>query len=66
MFNKVNVNILGLINNMSYHKCSKCNTKDYIFGSKDISEIAKERSIQVLGSLPLFKDSQSRVKKEKC
>lgn len=53
MFNKVNVPILGVIENMSTHVCSNCHTEEPIFGHGGGELIAEQFGVHLLGSLPL-------------
>ncbi len=53
MFEKVNVPILGVIENMSSHICSKCGNQEPIFGTDGGKNMAKEENVNFLGSLPL-------------
>ena len=53
MFNKVNVPILGLVENMSYHVCDNCGHKSYLFGEQGGVDTAKEHNITLLGQVPL-------------
>ena len=53
MFRKVDVPILGIIENMAFHECAKCATKSYIFGTGGGEIEAKEQSVDFLGGLPL-------------
>ncbi len=53
MFEKVNVPILGIVENMSTHICSKCGHEEHIFGSGGGERMAKDYGVDVLGSLPL-------------
>ncbi|MGY6276321.1 iron-sulfur cluster carrier protein ApbC [Methylomonas sp. MgM2] len=53
MFEKVNVPILGLIENMSIHICSNCGHEEAIFGQGGGLAIAKKNKVELLGSLPL-------------
>jgi ATP-binding protein involved in chromosome partitioning len=53
MFNKVNIPVLGVIENMSIHICSNCNHVEHIFGEGGAEKIAKEFNTRLLGSLPL-------------
>jgi ATP-binding protein involved in chromosome partitioning len=55
MFNKTNVPILGLIENMSTHICSACGHEDDIFGNGTIEIEAQKRSVPYLGAIPLDK-----------
>ena len=56
MFRKVNLPILGLIKNMSYYICNKCEKKHYIFGKQSSLALAKNFDVELLGELPLSED----------
>lgn len=53
MFRKVNVPVLGVIENMSIHICSQCGHAESIFGEGGGKQIAEQYSIPLLGALPL-------------
>ncbi len=53
MFEQVNMPILGLIENMSYHICPKCENKSPLFGAQGGKELAQAKAIPLLGQLPL-------------
>ena len=53
MFNKVNVPILGIIENMAVHICSQCGHAEHIFGSAGGERVAKDYGVELLASLPL-------------
>lgn len=53
MFEKVNVPILGLIENMSIHICSQCGHEEAIFGQGGGLAMASKNNVELLGSLPL-------------
>lgn len=53
MFEKVNIPILGIIENMSLHICSKCGHEEAIFGTGGGLSMAKSADVNFLGSLPL-------------
>jgi len=53
MFEKVNVPVLGIIENMSTHICSECGHEEHIFGSGGGEQMAKQYAVDLLGSLPL-------------
>ena len=56
MAKKMNIEIMGLIENMSYVVCPKCSEKIEIFGKSNIDEVAKEYSVEVLSKLPMKAD----------
>lgn len=53
MFRKVNVPVLGVVENMAIHICSNCGHEEHIFGSGGGERIAKDYNSELLGSLPL-------------
>lgn len=53
MFEKVNVPVLGLIENMSIHICSHCGHEEAIFGEGGGQAMAEKNNTELLGSLPL-------------
>ena len=53
MFNKVNVPVLGIVENMSTHICSKCGHEEHIFGVRGGQTLADEYNVDLLGQLPL-------------
>ena len=53
MFEKVGIPILGIVENMSIHICSKCGNEEHIFGSGGAERMGKDYEVEVLGHLPL-------------
>ena len=53
MFEKVEVPVLGIVENMSIHICSKCGHEEHIFGEGGGKRMATQYDIPFLGSLPL-------------
>jgi len=53
MFEKVNIPVLGIIENMAGYKCSSCGHIDPIFGEHGTESLLKQKNIPLLGSLPL-------------
>jgi len=53
MFDKLNVPMLGVVENMSYFECSKCNEKHYIFGNGGAEKISEKHNMPLLGTIPL-------------
>jgi ATP-binding protein involved in chromosome partitioning len=53
MFEKVNVPVLGIVENMSIHICSHCGHEEHIFGAGGGLRLAKETDVDFLGALPL-------------
>ena len=53
MFEKVEVPVLGIIENMSVHECSNCGYVDAIFGEGGGVKMAEQYGVALLGKLPL-------------
>lgn len=53
MFEKVNIPILGIIENMSLYICPQCGHEEAIFGAGGGELMAKEADVNFLGALPL-------------
>lgn len=53
MFDKVEVPVVGLIENMSYHVCENCGHHSHIFGQNGSLAMAREHDLAVLGQVPL-------------
>jgi len=53
MFEKVEVPILGIVENMSIHICGNCGHEEHIFGEGGGSSMAGEAGVSLLGELPL-------------
>jgi ATP-binding protein involved in chromosome partitioning len=53
MFEKVEVPVLGLIENMAQHVCSSCGHVEHLFGQGGGERMAAQYGVPLLGSLPL-------------
>jgi ATP-binding protein involved in chromosome partitioning len=53
MFEKVNIPILGIVENMAVHVCSNCGHAEHIFGEGGGARMGADYNVDVLGSLPL-------------
>ena len=53
MFRKVDVPVLGVIENMSVHICSNCGHTEHIFGREGGDQIAADYGVPLLARLPL-------------
>jgi Mrp family chromosome partitioning ATPase len=53
MAEKMNVPVIGIVENMSYLKCPDCGREIKVFGESHIAEVANRHGIQVLGKLPI-------------
>ena len=61
MFKKVQVPILGIVENMSFHICAQCGHKEHIFGQGGGESISSDYGVSLLGALPLTKQIQEKV-----
>jgi ATP-binding protein involved in chromosome partitioning len=55
MFEKVNVPVLGIVENMSTHICRQCGHEENIFGKNGAEKLGEKYHIELLGKLPLDK-----------
>jgi ATP-binding protein involved in chromosome partitioning len=53
MFEKVDVPVLGIVENMATHVCSNCGHEEHIFGEGGGERMAAQYAVPYLGSLPL-------------
>lgn len=53
MFRRVNVAVLGIVENMSYFACPHCGHREFIFGEGGGERLAEELGTAFLGQLPL-------------
>ncbi len=53
MFEKVEVPVLGIVENMSIHICSNCGHSEHIFGQGGGEKMCEQHNVDFLGSLPL-------------
>lgn len=53
MFQKLKSPILGIVENMAYYMCPKCNHKDYVFGRNGARLEAQQLGVPFLGEIPL-------------
>jgi ATP-binding protein involved in chromosome partitioning len=60
MFRKVNVPVLGIVENMSYFVCTKCGERHEIFGHGGARAEAEKLGVPFLGEIPLDKDVRLR------
>jgi ATP-binding protein involved in chromosome partitioning len=59
MFQKVNVPVLGVVENMSLHVCTNCGHEEHIFGEHGGETLSTQYGVPLLGALPL--DRRIRV-----
>ncbi len=60
MFAKVNVPVIGIVENMSYFVCTKCGERHEIFGHGGAREEASRIGVPFLGEIPLDKEVRLR------
>jgi len=53
MFEKVDIKILGIVENMSTHICSRCGHEEHIFGAGGGEKMCADYGVEFLGGLPL-------------
>ncbi len=53
MFEKVNIPILGIVENMSLHICTQCGHEEHMFGEGGGARMSKDYGVELLGALPL-------------
>ena len=63
MFNKTNIPVLGVVENMALHTCSNCNHTEAIFGAGGGEFIAEQYQVPLLGQLPLASGIRAQVDK---
>ncbi len=61
MFEKVEVPVLGIIENMSIHICSQCGHEEHIFGEGGGQRMSDQYDVDFLGALPLDKTIREEV-----
>jgi ATP-binding protein involved in chromosome partitioning len=60
MFNRVNVPVLGIVENMSYFLCPECGTRSDIFGHGGARREAQRLGVPFLGEVPLHMDIREK------
>lgn len=53
MFNKVDIAVLGVLENMSTHICSNCGFEEHMFGAGGAKKMSEDFDVPLLGALPL-------------
>jgi ATP-binding protein involved in chromosome partitioning len=60
MFRRVNVPVLGIVENMSYFQCPQCGTRSDIFGHGGARREAERLGVPFLGEVPLHMDIREK------
>ncbi|MFW5979421.1 MAG: Mrp/NBP35 family ATP-binding protein, partial [Halanaerobium sp.] len=60
MADKMDHEIIGVVENMAYYRCQECGNKDYIFGEDGGRELADFMETELLGQLPLISEVRRR------
>ena len=61
MFEKVDVHVLGIVENMSIHICSNCGHEEYIFGQGGGQSMSEQYDVDFIGALPLDRKIREEV-----
>ena len=65
MANMMNIHTLGVVENMSYLECPKCQERISVFGESHLEEFAKENNVNVLAKLPIRTENANLMDKGK-
>ncbi len=63
MFEKVNVPMLGMIDNMAYFICDQCQKKHFIFGGNEQTRLEERFGIPVLAEVPILGELTQKIEK---
>lgn len=63
MAEMMNIHVLGVVENMSYLVCPKCEEKIPLFGESHLEEFAKQMNFDILGKLPLNSENTKLMDK---
>ena len=61
MFLKVDVPILGIIENMSFHVCEKCGHESHIFGQDGGSHVSDNWDVPLISQVPLAMEIRAKM-----
>ncbi len=61
MAKRMNVPIIGVVENMAYVECSNCHEKIYIYGKSKIKEFTKSKKVKYLASLPIKEGNSTLI-----
>ena len=66
MADMMHINVLGIVENMSYLSCPDCGKKIPLFGDSHLEEFAKQLNFNILAKLPLVSENTSLIDKGKA
>ena len=61
MARMMNINVLGVVENMSYLKCPKCGEKISVFGESHLEQFASKLEFDILGRLPIVSENATKM-----
>lgn len=61
MFEKLEVPVLGVVENMSYHTCSNCGQQSHVFGQGGGAKLAEQHGLTLLAQIPLASGIQQNA-----
>ena len=61
MARMMNINVLGVVENMSYLSCPDCGKKISVFGESHLEEFSKKMNFEILGTLPIVSANATKV-----
>ena len=61
MLKKLNVPITGVIENMSYLKCKKCDEKHFIFGKNGVKKLCQDFNLKLLAKIPILTKDKNKI-----
>lgn len=64
MAERMNISVLGIVENYSYLECPDCGKKIEVFGKSHIDEIAQDLGVEVLGKIPIDPEIAEIVEEE--
>ena len=66
MFRKINVPLLGIVENMSHYECPACGHKEHIFGEEGALRTAEAMKMDVLGQVSPCGTTEEKRRQQCC
>jgi ATP-binding protein involved in chromosome partitioning len=60
MFEKLQIPVAGVVENMSFHVCNNCGHEEHIFGEDGVHEFSLDRNLPILAKFPIRKEIRER------